>query len=151
MELNALSMSSRSTLVLASVLPNVNVSVSSVQFISIQLMFLCANVLWSLRSVVQLLRVPPSCSPFNGAGCLACAAKTCSALDPLWVRVAAFCVASRLHTSRIMHLYGMLCMQWGGGMVVRILTLRLICSCLKPCSHGLRSFCRESCDSLLCL
>ena len=118
------------------------------------LMLLGANVRRSMRSLYSCcVRFPADLVFINGAGGLACAAKTCSALDPIWVLVAFFCVASCLHTSRIMLLHDMLCMQWGGGMVVRILPLRWWSSCLKPCSHGLRFFCNlpVMCWLRLCL
>jgi hypothetical protein len=60
------------------------------------------------------------------------------ALDPIWVLVHSFCEASCWHASRIMQLHGMVNMQWGEGMVVRIMPLRWCSSCLKLCSHGLR-------------
>jgi hypothetical protein len=56
-----------------------------------------------------------------------------------------FGVASCWHASRIMLLHGMLHMQWGEGMVVRI------CRCgggVLALSYALTGFASESCDSL---
>jgi hypothetical protein len=57
-------------------------------------------------------------------------------------------VASCLHATRIMQLHGMLNMQWGEGMVVRIVPLRCWSSCL---SYALTGFACESVDSLVFL
>jgi hypothetical protein len=59
-----------------------------------------------------------------------------------------FCVASCWRAVRIMLLHGMLSIQWGEGMVVRILPLRWWSSCL---SYALTGFACESSDSLLFL